>query len=293
MRMEAVRLDGGRTLEFCRSGPADAGTLLVFHVGTPSAAVSFPQVAAAAADRGVRTAAYSRAGYEGSTRSPGRAVVQEAANTAALADHLGASTFLVAGWSGGGSAALACAALLPDRVQACAVLAGAAPPEEVGPAWFEWHAEQDQAELRALATGSPDPLRAGFEEAALSLTALTADDLVGSSGTPDADREAFAATPGFAEALVDSMRRGMSRGVDGWLDDEAASARAWGFPVGNIRVPVMIRHGDLDPMVRVEHGRWLADHVPDAKADFLAGGAHASVMAGFDEVMDGLLSAAN
>ena len=46
-------------------------------------------------------------------------------------------------------------------------------------------------------------------------------------------------------------------------------------------------------MVRIEHGRWLADHVPDAKADFLAGGAHASVMAGFDEVMDGLLAAAN
>ncbi|HUL84252.1 MAG TPA: alpha/beta hydrolase [Actinomycetota bacterium] len=293
MRMEAVRLHDGRTLEFCRTGPEDAETLLVFHVGTPSAAVSFPQVAEAAAARGVHTVAYSRAGYEGSTRSAGRIVAQEAANTVALADHLGADSLLVAGWSGGGSAALACAALLPDRVRACAVIAGAAPPEEVGPAWFEWQAEEDRAELRALATGSPDPLRAGFEEAALSLAALTPEDLVGSPGTPDADREAFAGTPGFAEALVDSMRRGMSRGVDGWLDDETASARPWGFPVGDIRVPVMIRHGELDTMVRIEHGRWLADHVPDARAEFLPGGAHASVMAGFDDVMDDLLSAAN
>ena len=292
-RLETMRFRDGRTLEYRRSGPEHAETMLVFHVGTPSAAVTFPQVEAAAAARDIGTVTYSRAGYEGSTRSPGRSVAEEAANTAALAAHLGTSSLIVAGWSGGGSAALACAALLPDRVRACAVLAGGAPPEEVGPDWFAWHAEEDRAELEALAAGSPDPLRQGFEDAALSLAAMTPEDMMGSPGTPEVDREAYAAIPGFAEALVDSMRRGLSRGVDGWLDDETASARSWGFRVGDIRVPVTIRHGVADPMVSVEHGRWLADHVPGARGEFLAGGAHASVMAGFDDVLDGLLAAAS
>src|SRR5438093_5893302 len=48
-------------------------------------------------------------------------------DTAALADHLQAESLLVAGWSGGGPAALACAALLPGRVRACITLASPAP----------------------------------------------------------------------------------------------------------------------------------------------------------------------
>jgi pimeloyl-ACP methyl ester carboxylesterase len=64
----------------------------------------------------------SRPGYGGSTRNEGRTVADAAADTAALADHLGAERFLVAGWSGGGPTALACAALLPDRVRAIVTL---------------------------------------------------------------------------------------------------------------------------------------------------------------------------
>src|ERR1051325_7147576 len=105
MELETFELEDGGPLEFCRSGPEDADDLLVFHVGTPSAAAVFPNVTEAAAARGARTVSYSRPGYGASTRRPGRVYADEAANTATLADHLGAATFLVAGWSGGGPAA--------------------------------------------------------------------------------------------------------------------------------------------------------------------------------------------
>ncbi len=288
MDMESLRLADGRSLEFCRTGPVDPSGWLIFHVGTPSAAALFPHVTTVTDARGIATASYSRAGYGGSTRNEGRSVAQEAENTAALADHLGASTFFVAGWSGGGPGALACAALLPERVRSCVVFAGNSPVEEVGAEWYQWFPEDHQEELRAMATtGSAESFRQEYEEAAAELTGLTARDFPKSPEAPGADRETFARSPGLAEALADSIRRGAA-GVDGWMDDAVASARPWGFHMRGIEVPVTIRHGERDQLCRVEHGRWLADHVPGATAHILPRHGHTSVTAPFNEVMDEL-----
>ncbi len=291
MDMRSLHLEDGRSLEFCRSGPSDAAAWLIFHVGTPSVATLYPHVTAAAEARGIGVASYSRAGYGGSTRSEGRTVAQEAINTATLADHLGASTFFVAGWSGGGPGALACAALLPERVRSCVVFAGSSPVEEVGPDWYRWFPEDHREELRVLATGSAETFRSEYVEAAAELATLSERDFPKSPEAPVADREAFARTPGLAQAMADSISRG-AEGVDGWMDDAVASARPWGFRMRDIRVPVIIRHGELDRLCNVEHGRWLATHVPAAKADILPGQGHTSVTVPFDEVMDGLLATA-
>ena len=286
--MESLHLKDGRSLEFCRTGPVDPSGWLIFHVGTPSAAALFPHVTSAADARGIATASYSRGGYGGSTRSEGRAVAQEAVNTAALADHLGASTFFIAGWSGGGPGALACAALLPERVRSCIVFAGDSPVEEVGAEWYEWFPEDYREELRALATGSAEAFRQEYEEAASKWATLTSRDLPVAPDAPTADRDTFARSPGLADALADSIRRGAA-GVDGWMDDAVASARPWGFQMRDINVPVTIRHGELDQLCRVEHGRWLADHIQGAKAHILPGHGHTSITAPFDEVMDELM----
>lgn len=237
----------------------------------------------------MRSATYSRPGYGGSTRRPGRVFADEAANTAALADHLGASTLLVAGWSGGGPAALACAALLPERVRSCASLAGISPHEEVGDGWYDWWNEEDREELRTLATSSPEPFVPEYEEGAKMFGSFTADDVVNFPGSPEADRQAMTRSPEFAEALADSMRRAVATGIYGWLDDAVAFARPWGFRVQDIGVPVTIRQGDQDHLTRIEHGRWLAEHIPGARAQILPGHGHGSIMEPFDEVMDALL----
>jgi pimeloyl-ACP methyl ester carboxylesterase len=291
MDMERLQLEDGRFLEFCQSEGQGSAELLVFHVGTPCAGALYPNVTSVATARRVRTVSYSRAGYGGSTRSRGRSVAEEASNTAALADHLGVSSFLVAGLSGGGPAALACAALLPERVSSCAVLASASPPGEVGEVWFEWYPEDDREELRTLATSSPDALARAYEDAAVTFASITPQAIANWPGSPDAERKMFDQSPGFAEALADSMRRGVEWGVDGWMDDAVALARPWGFSVGDVQVPVTIRHGARDPLVRVDHAKWLTEHVPGARAEIMPDQGHASVIDPFDEVMDDLMKA--
>jgi pimeloyl-ACP methyl ester carboxylesterase len=179
--------------------------------------------------------------------------------------------------------------LLPERVHSCVVFAGNSPSEEVGAGWFEWFPEHYREELRALAaTGSAEAFRPEYVEAAAALSALTERDFPMSPEAPEADRDAFAQTPGLARTMADSISRGAAS-VDGWMDDAVASARPWGFRMQDIHVPVTIRHGELDQLCRVEHGRWLAAHVPGARAQILSGQGHTSVAVPFDEVMDEIL----
>ena len=67
MAYRRLDFDGG-SVEYLVDGPPDAADLLLFHVGTPSAAVLYPGLVAAAAARGLRTATYSRSGYGRSSR---------------------------------------------------------------------------------------------------------------------------------------------------------------------------------------------------------------------------------
>jgi pimeloyl-ACP methyl ester carboxylesterase len=285
--LESLTLEGGGSLEYCVSDTDHASDWLVFHVGTPSAAILFPHMMEAAARRGIRIVSYSRGGHGGSTRNPGRAVAEEARNTAALADHLGIATFDVVGWSGGGSSALACAALLAERVRSCVVLAGISPRDEVGPEWFGWHDPGYVEELRTLAFGSPETYRQAYVDAA---SALIEDDSFEDPALPDVDRDTLARRPDLADAIADSFRGALGGGVDGWMDDAVASARPWGFSVRDITVPVTIRHGDLDTYVWVEHGRWLAANVPGARAQILPAHGHLSIVDPFEPVVDALLA---
>jgi pimeloyl-ACP methyl ester carboxylesterase len=290
MGYRRLRLDGG-TIEYRVDGPPDAQHLLLFHVGTPSASVMYPGLVAAAAAHGVRTAVYSRAGYGRSSRRPGRSVADEAAISAALADCLGHGRFLTAGWSGGGPVALACAALLPGRVQACLTLASLAPRLEAGVAWERWIPEDQLAEWDTLESGDPSSLIGDFEDAVRIFGRMTPRRLQ-RFGAPDPRQLAHNSELEIAPFLVRSMRRAMSHGYFGYLDDNLAQAWDWGFRMADIRVPVVVRHGELDRLVNVGHGRWLADAIPGARGVFLADAGHGSIALPWAEVVADLVAAA-
>ena len=97
---EPLVLPDGRLLDVRVTGPA-SGVPLVFHHGTPGAAVPFRAMERAAHERDLRFVTTSRPGYGSSTRQPGRSVVDVVADTAAVLASIGAERCLVAGWSGG------------------------------------------------------------------------------------------------------------------------------------------------------------------------------------------------
>ena len=109
---------------------------------------------------------YARPSYGDSTPNPGRDVVSAARDVEQVADAFGLERFAVMGASGGGPHALACAALLADRVSAAATLAGLAPYTGEFD-WFEGMGAPEGAACGSRGTGGASGAGAGVRHGQL------------------------------------------------------------------------------------------------------------------------------
>jgi|SRR5579872_923546 len=288
---QTIELPDGRLLDLRASGPTGGPTLL-FHHGTPGARTGVPGVEQAAHDRGLRFVTFSRPGYGGSTRRAGRSIADVVEDARAVLDAVGAERCLVAGWSGGGPHALACAARL-ERASAVAAIASIAPADARGLDWTAGMGEENVQEL-GIAREGEVALRPYLEAVNELLKDVTSPaQLVEALGSllPEVDREAL--DDDFARQLTKDSEEGLRHGVDGWLDDDLAFTRPWGFDLSEISAPTAIWQGSEDLMVPFAHGRWLSDEVPGVAAHLLDGEGHLSMMTSHGAaVVDGLLDAA-
>ena len=272
----SMTLRDGRELDAVAHG--DSGPALVFHHGTPSVAESYEPWVRAALDRGFRWISVTRPGYGSSGRRAGRSVADNCAEVAEVLDALGVGRFVAMGWSGGGPHALACGALLAARCAGVVTLGGVAPWDSLDAAdWLAGMGPENHAEFGAAVRGEA-ALREFLEPARAELVdidgARVAESLGGLVDAPD--RRAL--TGGFADAVAASFRAAVRPGVDGWLDDDLAFVRPWGFDLSDVRVPVAVWQGSDDRMVPYAHGELLADRLPDARAHLLAGEGHLSIV---------------
>jgi pimeloyl-ACP methyl ester carboxylesterase len=282
---------GGRTLEVEVAGP-DAGETLIFHNGTPAAGTMFAPLVEIGAERGLRHVAYSRPGYGSSTRDPGRTVADCAQDVVAVADALGVERFYVAGLSGGGPHALACAALLPERVIAVATFGSVAPWDAEGLDFLEGMGEENHVEFGAAVAGKRE-LEEYLDAQVPILGAVTAQDVARAYGdlVGAADRDAI--TGGYAEYLAGATRRALETGIWGWFDDDLAFVAAWGFDLGAIERPVFVWQGGDDRFVPPAHAEWLAGHVAEARFEPRPEHGHLSLLVGaYGEALDQLIAAA-
>ena len=281
-----VRSADGRALAVRAAGPP-SGEALVLLTGTPSAGTLVPPVVEAAAARGLRVVSYARPGYGDSDRQPGRSVADCARDVARVAEALGLRRLLVAGWSGGGPHALACAACLPGLVAAAATLAGVAPADAAGLDWTAGMGPENVVELGRARAGE-SALRPFLEQQAAGLAGATGASLADALGglVTDVDRAALAGE--LAEHLAADFREAVRNGVEGWLDDDLAFVRDWGFRLADVAVPVTVWQGAQDLMVPFAHGEWLAASVPGASARLLPGEGHLSLLSRAGEIVDDL-----
>jgi pimeloyl-ACP methyl ester carboxylesterase len=259
-----LQLSDGRTLHVYDTAADDAdGRLAVFwHHGSPNIGAP-PEPLFAAADRlGIRWASYDRPGYGGSTPRPDRDVASAAGDTSSVADALGIDRFAVMGHSGGGSHALACAALLPERVLGVVSVSGMAPFGAEGLDWFEGFGPGGAAQLRAAAAG----------RAALEKHLAETDD------EADFTPEDEAALAGEWSWFIDVVRPAIAGGMGGFIDDDLAGVGAWGFDPADIVAPALFLHGGRDRVVPSSHGEWIARRCPSAELWLYPDDGHITVL---------------
>jgi pimeloyl-ACP methyl ester carboxylesterase len=270
------------------AGPID-GVPLFSHHGTPGAADTFDPIVEAGAARNIKHVAYSRPGYGGSGRVPGRSVADCVTDVVAIADALGYDRFYSVGGSGGAPHSIACAALLSDRVISAAAIASPAPLDAEGLDWTAGMAKENIAEVAALQAGDRE-LQEYLESEARAMLGTSAEEVVTTLGdlVSEADRRALSGALG--EFIVRQFDHSLASGVWGWFDDDRAILGDWGFDLTGIGAPLSLWHGRQDRFVPIAHGEWLAAHL-NADAHLRPEHGHLSLSLGsYGEILDAMLA---
>ena len=218
--------------------------------------------------------AYDRPGYGGSDPLLGRSVADAPADVAALADELGFERFAVVGGSGGAPHALACGALLADRVVRVGALVTPAPPDAENFDFYEGLAELNVKEFGAAIEGR-EAIEAFLEP---YVEGIRAD--AGRRDRGDPDRAArrsiakLASRPEFRAVMKQSFTEAVRQGSRGWADDDLAFAKPWGFDLEDVTVETRVWQGELDVLTPRPHGEYVASRLPNARFELLEGGGH-------------------
>lgn len=271
-----VRTADGRQLAFAEWGDPAGEPVFALH-GTPGSRLGRPPLEDLLRESRLRVITYDRPGYGQSERHPGRRVVDCVGDVAAVADELGLDTFFVTGGSGGGPHSLAVAARLAARVRRAACVVGVAPYPAEGLDWFGGMDPANVAEFGWALEGEQRLVQELRREADEELAAVASDpsQLLAGFDLSAADR-AVLADPRMATVIRESVQESFASGIWGWVDDDLAFTRPWGFELTEITVPVVVRYGASDVLVPAAHGAWLAEHVPGARVKVDTGAGHLS-----------------
>jgi len=276
-----LRLPDGRRLGYAAYGVPAGMPVLYFHGAPGSRRSIFADMAAAAAQRGMRLIAPERPGYGLSDPLRERSVGDWTDDVHALTHALGIDKFKLVGFSMGSLYALACAQALPAQVERIAIVGGLAPLSVVG-------VDADRAAaMRALynlARADPRALREAMAPLAASPAGLLAA-MAASATAVDQDLLA-ARAPWFEADYAETLRNG----IEGVACDTVLAAGAWPFPLEQIRAEVDLWIGTEDCFTPPAMTRHLASVLPRSRLFELPGAGHCCLYTHWPEILDRLMA---
>jgi pimeloyl-ACP methyl ester carboxylesterase len=277
-----MRLPDGRMLGYAEYGDPGGIPVFSFHGGV-SSRLDAAALAGAARRLGIRIVSPDRPGIGLSDRQPGRVLVDWPADVTALADHLHLDRFAVLGWSAGGPHAAACAAMLPGRVRAGALLGSVIPLDTPGS-----RTALDRPDRLLLRLSQRAPWAAGL---ALRwwVAKPSPESLLGSMIGELAGADAVVLERlGSPEQVTAFMRESVRTGTAGVIDDYRVIGEPWGFDPATITAPIRIWQGGSDTMVPPFFARWLGTRIPRSTVRVVRGEGHISLQhnRGYDILAD-------
>ena len=217
--------------------------MFAFH-GLPGSRLQVHPDESIACAAGARVIHVDRPGWGHSDAIAGRRIGDWPRDIGMLADHLHIDRFAVAGVSGGGPFAAACAALLGDRITRTAIISGVGPPPSMLVA-KNWE------------------VRAGFRAASSApwviLLPIAASAFLGARAPgfllrrlterlPACDREILR-RPTIRAMLMRDIVEAFRNGHRAFLQDLELEARPWGIALEQVSCPVALWHGSRDTIV--------------------------------------------
>jgi pimeloyl-ACP methyl ester carboxylesterase len=261
--------------------------VLGFH-GTPASSLMLRFLDAAATRLGIRLIAPDRPGFGGSSPRSERRLLDWPDDVTRLLDDLGHERVSVIGISGGGPYALATGWALPERVSALVVVSGMGPvagPDATPdlPGRYQRLVRFGDRALKAA--------RAVFAVEGLAwrhLPRLVYARMLAAS--PPVDRHALRKS-GVGARVRDAIRDGFRQGGRASADEFVLLSRPWGFPLAEVRCPVILWHGEQDRLTPIPMARHMAARLPDCRPRIRSDAGHFFAFAEPDAILASLPAA--
>lgn len=281
-----VRLGDGRMLAYSEHGTPFGEPVMFFH-GIPGSRLFRHPDSSIARSLGARIITADRPGFGLSDFKPGRRLLDWPDDVVELADALHIDRFAVAGMSGGGPYVAACAAKIPHRLTAAAIISGFGPMDAPGATNdMVWHLHFLFSMARHsrpmvwltwwLANATPG--RNGERIHSLEV-----------NGLPVSERRVLD-NPEVRRMLSENYAEALRNGVRGVAHDTALVARPWGCRLEDITTAIQLWHGNQDVRTPPTMGHYLASVVPECKPVFYSGEGHEVFYNHWREILAALLS---
>jgi len=258
--------------------------VLVFH-GLPGSRRQRHPDDGIARSLGARMLHFDRPGFGRSDPAPRRTVASFAADVSAACDALDVRRVRLAGVSGGAPYALACAALLPERVLKVAIVSGVGPPGTMPGSELRLKnrlglliAPRAAWLLRPFAWGMGS---LGLRDPEAYLDGV-AEDLNG------ADRRLLE-RPDVRAMFAEDLAEAFAQSGAAFVRDLALIAGDWGIDFGAVRSPLKLWHGTEDRAIPAAAAQAIAARVRGAELDLLPGEGHFLVFERWREILAWLL----
>lgn len=276
-----VTLRDGRLLGYAEYGVPDGLPVFGFH-GTPGSRLMFRIAHEAAVEANIRLIAPERPGFGISDRHPGRDLRSYADDIAELASLIGIGRFAVAGVSGGGPYAAACAAYLTDRINALALISPIGPvcgpekPDKIGRGhFFAFRIMPRVPPLSALVCGIG---RAAF----LYFPQLMYAFILSRASMTD---WRVLSRSEIRRNLLAGVAEGCRPSVRATMQELAIFSRPWCVPFGEITAPAVLWQGLNDRNIPVSAAQRLGALIPECEIHLVPDAGHYWIFDNMEKVL--------
>ncbi len=265
-----IQLPDGRDLGFAIDGEPDGYPVLFFH-GIPGSRLQRNPDPATLAGLGICIYALDRPGIGLSTAKSDRTLLSWTDDVIEFCRQMNFERFAVAGVSGGGPYALACAWRFPEKISHVTIISGIGPLAE--PAIFS-QLKPNARKLFQFAKNQPMIL-APLLTVGLKLfhnQILEAFNWL--TGELPASDQALLKSPEITRMLQEDVQQAFRAGSGGVLTEIQVLMEPWGFAPGAIKIPVDVWHGTDDNIVPISMAKYLLGQLVDARSYFIPAGGH-------------------
>ena len=266
-------LSDGRNLEYLSNG-LNSDSAVILHAGTSQDITGWQTWLDYFASKQIFALSFGRSGYAASTKKPGRITIDVVKDIAELSEDLGITKFVNIGLSGGGQHAIATG--LDPRSLGVVTVGSLAPFVEMGD---NFYTGMQQADLDEYADALKDinllvKRFQKWQEGDVSETIV---------GAELSERDKLASSKPTWKVALESCEFTMKQGWDWVADDYSSYLKPWGFDPRDVKVPTVIWQAELDKNVPIQHGRWLAENMPNARLEIRTGESHMGLFVNYEE----------